>query len=66
MPKPVSWVRVFSIFSLCLTSTASDLHVVLLPVLEEQLVASRHETKEACLHEALPMEDRERAVVAGI
>jgi hypothetical protein len=49
-----------------LTSAASDLLVVLLPALEEQLAASRHEMEEACLMEFLLMEDRERAVVAGI
>jgi hypothetical protein len=37
-----------------------------LSVLEEQLVASLHETKEAHLREVLLMEDHEHAVVAGI
>jgi hypothetical protein len=34
--------------------------------LEEQLAASCHEMKEARLREVLLMEDRERAMVAGI
>jgi hypothetical protein len=66
MPRPVSWVRVLSILSSYLTSAASNLLVVLLPALEEQLAASRHEMEEACLREFLLMEDRERAVVVGI
>jgi hypothetical protein len=66
MPRPISWVRVLSILSSYLTSAASDLLVVLLPVLEEQLAASRHEMEEACLREFLLMEDRKQAVVARI
>jgi hypothetical protein len=34
--------------------------------LEEQLVASRHETEEAHLWEVLLMEDHKHVVVAGI
>jgi hypothetical protein len=49
-----------------LTSTASDLLIVLLPALEEQLAASRHKTKEAHLQEFLLMEDHERAMVVRI
>jgi hypothetical protein len=43
-----------------------DLLAFLLPALEEQLAASHHEAKEARLREVLLMEDRERAMVAGI
>jgi hypothetical protein len=43
-----------------------DLLAFLLPVLKEQLVASRHEVEEACLWEVLLMEDREHAMVAEI
>ena len=49
-----------------LSFTASDLLLVLLPALEEQLAASRHETEEARLWETLLMEDHERAVVARV
>jgi hypothetical protein len=37
-----------------------------LPALEKQLAASCHEVEEVHLQEVLLMEDRERAVVAGI
>ena len=47
-------------------SIASDLRVILLPALEEQLAASRHEAKAARLREFIVLEDRERAVVARI
>jgi hypothetical protein len=40
--------------------------IILLPALEEQLVASRRETEEAHLWEFLLMEDHERVVVLGI
>jgi hypothetical protein len=40
--------------------------VFLLPALEEQLAASRQETKEAHLHEVLLMEDHERTLVDGV
>jgi len=50
MPRPISWVRVLSVLSSSyLTFVASDLLVVLLPALEEQLVASHHEMEEARL-----------------
>ena len=45
---------------------APNILIFLLLALEEQLVASRHETEEARLWEVLLMEDRECAVVAGI
>jgi hypothetical protein len=58
MPRPMSWVRVLSILSSSYrTSAASDLLVVLLLALEEQLAASRHKTEEAHLWEFLLMED---------
>ena len=66
MPRPISWVRVLSFLSSYLTPVASDLLVVLLPALEEQLVASHNEMEEAHLWEFLLMEDHERAVVVGI
>ena len=66
MPRPASWVGALFVLLSYLLSMASDLPVVLLLVLEEQLVASRHETEEACLREVLLMEDRERAVVARV
>ena len=68
MPRPVSWVRVLSVLSSSyLTFVASDLLVVLLPALEEQLVASHHEMEEDHLREVfLMMENRERAVVARV
>ena len=60
-------MRVLSVLSSSyLTSIASDLLVVLLPALEEQLEASRHETEEARLQEFLLMEDHEWAMVVGI
>jgi hypothetical protein len=43
-----------------------DLLAFLLPTLEEQLVASHHETKEARLWEVLLMEDHEHVVVLEI
>ena len=67
MPRPISWVRVLSTLSSSyLTSIASDLLVILLPPLEEQLAASHHETEEARLWEFLLMEDYEQAMVVGI
>jgi hypothetical protein len=45
---------------------ASNLGVILLLALEEQLVASHHEEEVACLWGFIIAEDRERAVVAGI
>ena len=62
-PRPTSWLRMLFVMSSCLSFDASDPLVVLLPALEEQLAASRHETEEACLQEVLLMEDRERMVV---
>jgi hypothetical protein len=43
-----------------------DLLAFLLPVLEEQLVASYQETKKVHLQEVILMEDHERVVVAEI
>jgi N-acetylglutamate synthase-like GNAT family acetyltransferase len=40
--------------------------IILLPALEEQLVASRRETEEAHLREFLLMEDHKWVVVVGI
>jgi hypothetical protein len=45
---------------------APDLLAFLLPVLEEQLAASHHDTEEARLWEVLLMEDHEHTVVAGV
>jgi hypothetical protein len=45
---------------------ASDLHVVLLPAMEEQLVASCHEEEVARLWGFIIAKDYEQAVVAGI
>jgi len=46
--------------------TASDLRVVSLPALEEQLVASRHEEEVAHLRGFIVVEDCEWVVLAGI
>jgi hypothetical protein len=46
--------------------TASDLRIVSLPALEEQLVASHHEEEAARLRGFIIAEDHEWAVVAGI
>jgi hypothetical protein len=46
-PRLASWVRMLFILSSCLSFTTSDLLVTLLPMLEEQLVASRHEMEDA-------------------
>ena len=66
MPRCVSWVRVLSALSSYLTSAASDLLVILLPALEEQLLVSHHEMEEAHLQEFLLIEDHEQAMVVGI
>ena len=66
MPRPILWVRALSVLSSYLTHVASDLLIVLLSALEEQLAASHHETEEAHLWAFLLMEDHERAVVVGI
>ena len=47
-------------------SIAFDLHVILLPALEEQLAASHHEEEAARLRDIIVAEDHELAVVAGI
>ena len=49
-----------------LASIVVDPLIVLLLALEEQLVASCHEAGEACLWEALLMENHECTMVAGI
>ena len=49
-----------------LASIVVDPLIVLLLALEEQLVASHHDTEEAHLREVLLMEDRKHAVVDGI
>ena len=58
--------RMLFVLSSYLSFATSDLLVVLLPALEEQLATSHHETKEARLREVLLMEDHERAVVARV
>lgn len=45
---------------------ASDLHVVLLPALEEQLEVSHHEAEAARLRVFIAAEDHERVTMAGI
>lgn len=50
----------------CLSFTTSNVLVVMLLALEEQLAPSRHETEEAYLREVLLKEEHERAVVIGV
>jgi hypothetical protein len=49
-----------------LSFVTSNILVVLLLALEEQLVASHHKIEEARLREVLLMEDREHTVVARV
>jgi hypothetical protein len=65
MPRPASHVRVSLISTFGCMSGAFDLHVILLPALEEQLVTSHHE-EAARLQGFIVAEDHERAVMAGI
>ena len=66
MPRPTSQLGVSLILMSGWMSAASDLRVVSLPALEEQLVASRHEEKVARLRGFIVAEDHERAGLAGI
>lgn len=66
MPRLASWVRISSILTSCLMFAAFDCRVILLPTLEKQLAAARHEAEVARLRETISVEDHERAMVVGI
>jgi hypothetical protein len=66
MPKPASWVRASLILVSEWIPIASDLRIVSLPALEEQLVASHLEEEAARLRGFIIAKDHEWAVVAGI